>query len=95
MPEKRESLEGAERVVPQDPRDQAKAGLPEPQSPAVESAPPLRQRLRAALPRAARSRFAGCHLRLVRRWLAKPWKEMNGAPPSRSTRSASPERGMA
>ena len=34
MPEKRESLEGADSAVPQDPRDKAKATLPEPQSPA-------------------------------------------------------------
>ncbi len=36
MPEKRESLEDAEGAVPQDPRDRAKAALPESQSPAVE-----------------------------------------------------------
>jgi hypothetical protein len=36
MPEKREPLEDAEGAVPQDPRDRAKAGLPESQSPAVE-----------------------------------------------------------
>ena len=36
MPEKREPLEGAEGAVPQDPRDKAKAGLPESQSPVVE-----------------------------------------------------------
>jgi hypothetical protein len=36
MPEKRGPLEGTEGVAPQDPRDKAKAGLPEPQSPAVE-----------------------------------------------------------
>ena len=36
MPEKREVLEDAEGAVPQGPRDRAKAGLPEPQSPAVE-----------------------------------------------------------
>ena len=35
MPEKREPLEDAEGAVPQDPRDRAKAGLPESQSPAV------------------------------------------------------------
>jgi hypothetical protein len=45
MPEKRESLEDAEGAVPQGPRDKAKAGLPEPQSPAVEYAHPLPQRL--------------------------------------------------
>jgi hypothetical protein len=36
MPEKRESLEDAEGAVPQDPRDKARAGLPESQSPAVQ-----------------------------------------------------------
>ena len=36
MPEKRGSLQGAEGVAPQDPRDKAKAALPESQSPAVE-----------------------------------------------------------
>ena len=36
MPEKREPLEDAEGAVPQDPRDRAKAGLPESQSPAVQ-----------------------------------------------------------
>ena len=36
MPEKRESLEDAEGAVLQDPRDRAKAGLPESQSPAVQ-----------------------------------------------------------
>ncbi len=37
MSEKREPLEDAEGAVPQDPRDRAKAALPESQSPAVES----------------------------------------------------------
>ena len=37
MPGKRETLEDAEGAVPQDPRDMAKAGLPESQSPAVET----------------------------------------------------------
>jgi hypothetical protein len=46
MPEKRGTLEGAEGAVPQDPRDRAKAALPESQSPAVEHAHPLLQRLR-------------------------------------------------
>ena len=36
MPEKRETLEDAEGAVPQDPRDRAKAALPESQSPAVQ-----------------------------------------------------------
>ena len=37
MLEKQEMLEGAEDMVLQDPRDRAKAALPESQSPAVES----------------------------------------------------------
>jgi hypothetical protein len=37
MSEKRGSLEDAEGAVPQDPRERAKAALPESQSPAVES----------------------------------------------------------
>ena len=45
MSEKRETLEDAEGAVPQDPRDTAKAALPESQSPAVEDAHPLLQRL--------------------------------------------------
>ena len=36
MSEKRGPLEDAEGVVPQDPRERAKAALPEPQSPAVQ-----------------------------------------------------------
>ena len=36
MPEKREPLEDAEGAVLQDPRDRAKARLPESQSPVVE-----------------------------------------------------------
>ena len=95
MPEKREIPEGAEAVVPQDPRDKAKAGLPEPQSPAVESHTRCYSVYNAALPGAARSAFAGRHLRLARRWLVRPLKGMSGAPTSRSIRSAPPERGMA
>jgi hypothetical protein len=50
MPEKRGTLEDAESAVPQDPRDTAKAGLPESQSPAVKKAHSLLQRLDAASP---------------------------------------------
>src|ERR1700751_414482 len=45
MPEKRGSPEDAEGAALQGPRDRAKAGLPELQSPAVEYAHPLPQRL--------------------------------------------------
>lgn len=40
MPSKRRRLEGAEGRAPQDPRDRAKAALPEPQSPAALGTPP-------------------------------------------------------
>ena len=59
MPEKRESLEGADSAVPQDPRDKAKATLPEPQSPAVECAHPLRQRLQRSATRGRPFSFRG------------------------------------
>jgi hypothetical protein len=51
MSEKRGPLEGAEGVVPQDPRDRAKAALPESQSPAVEHAHSLLQRLQRSATR--------------------------------------------
>ena len=45
MSEKRGPLEDAESAVLQDPRDKARAALPESQSPAVEHAHSLPQRL--------------------------------------------------
>ena len=51
MSEKRGSLEDAEGAVPRDPRDRAKAALPESQSPAVEHAHPLLQRLKRSATR--------------------------------------------
>jgi len=45
MPEKRGTLEDAEGAVLQDPRDMAKAALPESQSPAVQLSHSLLQRL--------------------------------------------------
>ena len=51
MSEKRGTLEDAEGVVLQDPRDKAKAALPESQSPAVEDAHPLLQRLKCSATR--------------------------------------------
>jgi hypothetical protein len=59
MPEKRESLEGADSAVPQDPRDKAKAALPESQSPAVEYAHPLLQRLKRSATRGSPFYFRG------------------------------------
>ena len=57
MPEKREPLEDAEGAVPQDPRDRAKAGLPESQSPAVEPHTRCYSVYNAAPPGADRSAF--------------------------------------
>ena len=67
MPEKRGSLEDAEGAAPRGPRDTAKAGLPEPQSPAVEMHTRRYGVYNAVLPGAGRSRFAARHLRLARR----------------------------
>ena len=67
MPEKRGTLEDAKGAAPQGPRDRAKAGLPEPQSPAVEVHTRRYGVSNAALPGAGRSRFAVRHLRLARR----------------------------
>src|SRR5262249_46299076 len=82
MPEKRGSLEDAKGAAPQGPRDRAKAGLPEPQSPAVEMHTRRYGVSSAALPGAGRSRFAARHLRLARRWPARSLKGMSGAPTS-------------
>ena len=79
MPEKRESPEGVNGAVPQGPRDKAKATPPEPQSPVVGLHTRCYSASNAALPGAARSTFAGRHLRLARRWLTKPLKGMSGA----------------
>jgi hypothetical protein len=59
MPEKRRSLEGAEGDAPQDPRDRTKATLPEPQSPAVQCAHPLLQRLQRSATRGRPFNFRG------------------------------------
>jgi len=95
MPEKRGPLEDAKGAAPQGPRDRAKAGLPEPQSPAVEMHTRRYGVYNAALPGAGRSRFAARHLRLARRWPVRSLKGMSGAPTSRSIRSAPTERGIA
>jgi hypothetical protein len=59
MPEKRETPEGADDAVPQDPRDKAKAALPEPQSPTVEYAHPLLRRLPRSATRGSPFTFRG------------------------------------
>jgi len=63
MSEKRGPLEDAEGVVPQDPRDRAKAELPEPQSPAVQPHTRCYGVYNAAPSGADRQTFAVCHLR--------------------------------
>ena len=93
MSKKRESLEGAEGVVLQDPRDMAKAKLPESQSPAVEMHARCYSACSATPPGADRSVFAVRYLRLVGRWRTTPLKEMNGTPKSHSIRSSPTERG--
>jgi hypothetical protein len=67
MSEKRGSLEDAEGAVPQDPRERAKAALPESQSPAVESHTRCSSVYNAAPPGADRESFAIGHLRLAGR----------------------------
>ena len=66
MSEKRGTLEDAEGAVLQDPRDMAKAALPESQSPAVEHSHSLLQRLKRSAPRGGPLGFAVGHLRLAR-----------------------------
>jgi len=55
MPEKRGPLEDAEGAVPQDPRDRAKAALPESQFPAVQPHTHCYSVSNAALPGTTRS----------------------------------------
>ena len=67
MSEKRGSLEDAEGAAPQDPRDRAKAGLLESQSPAVQQHTRCYSVYNAAPPGADRTAFATGHLRLAGR----------------------------
>ena len=59
MSEKRGSLEDAEGAVLQDPRDKAKAALPESQSPAVQLSHSLLQRLQRSATRGRPFSFRG------------------------------------
>jgi hypothetical protein len=61
--EKRKTLEDAEGAVLQDPRDMAKAALPETQSPAVEPHTRCYSVYNAAPSGTDRQSFAVCHLR--------------------------------
>ena len=57
MSEKRGPLEDAEGVVPRDPRDRAKAGLPESQSPAVQEYTRCLQHLQRSATRGGSFKF--------------------------------------
>ena len=57
MSEKRGALEDAEGAVPQDPRDRAKAALPESQSPAVQEYTRCLQRLQRSATRGGTFKF--------------------------------------
>ena len=59
MPEKRGPLEDAKGAAPQGPRDRAKAGLPEPQSPAVKNAHSPLRRLQRGTTRGGPFAFCG------------------------------------
>jgi len=78
MPEKRESSEGVYDAVLQGPRDKVKALLPESQSPVVEAAHSLLQRLYGSAPGADRPAFAIGSLRLAGRWRTTLFKGMRG-----------------
>ena len=84
MPGKRRSSPGVRGEVSWDPRDMAKAGLPEAQSPEDAKIRPPERHLVPA-PRFATASLAGCrNLRSVERCPARAIKEMNGTPKSRS-----------
>jgi hypothetical protein len=95
MPGKRWPSGGVQGGVPQDPRDMAKAGLPEAQSPAVK----VRTRRNDAwnrcrvMPR--REPVSQGSLRDAERRPARAVKEVSGRPASRSTRTAKTHRGIA
>jgi hypothetical protein len=75
---------GVRAEVSRDPRDMAKAGLPESQSPDDETRSPPERHLLPA-PCSATTSFAGCrNLRGVERCPVRAVKEMSGAPKSRS-----------
>ena len=96
MSEKQGVAEDAYDTALQGPCDTAKATLPESQSPAVEPHTP--RHATASMGDAARSgpfTCRGSFPLLGRRSSATRFKGMRGAPTSRSTRSAPPERGMA
>ncbi len=57
MSEKRGSLEDAEGAIPQDPRDRAKAALPESQSPTVQQSHSLLRRLQRSATRGGSFKF--------------------------------------
>ena len=84
MPGRAMVSRGVRAEVSRDPRDMAKAGLPESQSPDDETRSPPERHLLPA-PCSATTSFAGCrNLRGVERCPVRAVKEMSGAPKSRS-----------
>jgi hypothetical protein len=95
MPEDGGRREGVEGGPPLNPRDMAKAGLPEFQSPDGRCEDPSERRLKP-MPRPALARSVGwCILRVVGRCPVRAFKEMSGTPKSRSIRTAGTYRGIA
>jgi hypothetical protein len=86
MPGKRRPCPGVRGGASRDPRDMAKAGLPEAQSPDDACSHPPERRLKP-VPRSAPAWCQGRrNLRGVERCPVRAFKEMSGPPTSRSTR---------
>ena len=84
MPAKRRSCPGVRGEVSRDPRDMAKAGLPEAESPEDAKIRPS-ERHPIPAPLSATASFAGCcNLRGVERCPVRAIKEMSRTPKSRS-----------
>ena len=95
MPEKRETLEGLKVPSRKTRARGRKLRCLNPNPQRCNEHTRCYSAYRAAIPGAARSTFAGRHLRLARRWVTNLLKGMNGVPTSRLIRSAPTERGMA
>src|SRR4030095_10038389 len=83
LSEKRETREGVYRVVLRDPRAKVRAGLPDPQSPAVALHTRCDHACCGAI-MSVPSRFHGAYSSHDGRCAASTCKGMNGAPPSHS-----------
>jgi hypothetical protein len=87
MPDNQRSSPGVWGGALGDPRDMAKAGLPEAQSPVDANSHPPERRLKPA-PRPAAAMKHNCgNLQVVGRCPTRAFKEMSGPPTSRSTRT--------